>query len=139
MKAVLVGAYVTRAVAMVLLVLTPSPAMALLFGTVFGLSYLASVIATSMWIARVLPVSVRGTAMGLVWMVHALGVALSSQFGAVMQDRTHSYVPIILSCAVLTAVSALTVLPAGSARPAAPVRKEDDDPSRPDLADTPAP
>ncbi|WP_377274052.1 MFS transporter [Peterkaempfera sp. SMS 1(5)a] len=109
-KAVLVGAYLLRCLAMLVLSVNPMPSTVLLFGVVFGLSCLASVIATSMWIAQVLPAPVRGTAMGLVWMVHALGVAGGSQIGAWLEGVTHSYLQIILICAALTAGSAIIAL-----------------------------
>ncbi|MCC9305751.1 MFS transporter [Kitasatospora sp. RB6PN24] len=113
-KQVLVGAYAARCLAMLLVWAAPSQAGVMLFGIVFGLSYLASVIASSLWIAQVLPAEVRGTAMGLTWMVHALGVAGGSQLGAVLRDMTGSYQMIVLICAALTAGSALIILSLGS-------------------------
>ncbi|PWI16777.1 hypothetical protein DI272_23390 [Streptomyces sp. Act143] len=109
-KAVLVSAYAVRGVAMLLVALTPTGTVAIAFGIVFGISYLATVIATTMWAARVLPVEVRGFGMGLVWTVHALGTALTSELGAQMADSTHSYTPVTLGCAALAAAACVLVL-----------------------------
>ncbi|MBE8471381.1 MFS transporter [Streptomyces justiciae] len=109
-KAVLLSAYAVRGVAMLLVALTPTGTVAIAFGIVFGISYLATVIATTMWAARVLPVEVRGFGMGLVWTVHALGTALTSEVGALMADSTHSYTPVTLGCAALAAAACVLVL-----------------------------
>jgi predicted MFS family arabinose efflux permease len=109
-KAVLLSAYAVRGVAMLLVALTPTGTVAIAFGIVFGISYLATVIATTMWAARVLPVEVRGFGMGLVWTVHALGTALTSEVGALMADATHSYTPVTLGCAALAAAACVLVL-----------------------------
>ncbi|MGW0393153.1 MFS transporter [Streptomyces sp. NPDC003042] len=121
-RAVLLSAYAVRAAAMLLVALSPSGAVAVAFGVVFGISYLATVIATTMWAARVLPVHVRGFGMGLVWAVHALGTALSSQVGALMADAMHSYTAVTLACAGLAAAACVLVL--ASRLPAAHVAAE---------------
>ncbi|MEU7279010.1 MFS transporter [Streptomyces sp. NPDC045431] len=109
-KGVLLSAYAVRCVAMVLVALNPTGAVVIAFGVVFGVSYLATVIATTMWAARVLPVEVRGFGMGLVWTVHALGTALTSEVGAVMADATHDYSVVALGCAGLAAAACVLVL-----------------------------
>lgn len=71
------------------------------FGAVFGASYLATVVATTMWLIGSLPVAVRGTGIGLLWLVHSVGVAVSSQLGAYLNDASGSYRSAIVATAVL--------------------------------------
>ena len=54
-RATLIGAYAMRATAMVMLLFVGSPATVIAFGAVFGASYLATVIATTVWVTRTLP------------------------------------------------------------------------------------
>ncbi|MBP0460145.1 MFS transporter [Streptomyces montanisoli] len=108
-KSVLIGAYALRGAAMLLIATAPFPVPVLLFGVIFGVSYLATVVATAMWAARVLPPEVRGTGMSLVWTVHAFGTALCSEAGAVVADATHSYLWVTSGCAALAAVACLLV------------------------------
>lgn len=127
-KRVLLAAYAVRSAAMVLLVLTPTDTLAMAFGAVFGISYLATVIATTLWVARILPPQVRGFGMGLVWMVHAIGTALTSQLGAMIADAMHDYGPVTLGCAGVAVTACLLVLLAKvptTQSPAAPAPKEE--------------
>jgi predicted MFS family arabinose efflux permease len=100
-KRVLVGAYLLRGVAMLVVALPLTTVSAVAFGAVFGASYLATVVATTMWLIRSLPVEARGTGIGLVWLVHSIGVAVSSQLGAYSNDLFGSYQLAILLTAVL--------------------------------------
>jgi predicted MFS family arabinose efflux permease len=109
-RATLVGAYMLRAVAMVMLLFITSPATVIGFGAVFGASYLATVVATVVWVNRVLPAGVRGTALGVLWAVHMLAVAGTSQLGAMLADLHHNYTATIIGSAVLTTASVLLVV-----------------------------
>jgi predicted MFS family arabinose efflux permease len=81
----------------------------ILFGAVFGISYLATVVATTAWVNTVLPADARGLVLGVMWGVHMLAVAVSSQLGAVLADAQNGYdVPIVASV-LLTAVAAMAV------------------------------
>lgn len=108
-KAVLVGAYLLRGAAMLMAAVAEGPALIMVFGIVFGVSYLATVVATTMWAARALPAQVRGTGMGLVWAVHAAGIAFGSQAGATLADQTGSYSLAAMASAALAACSCLLV------------------------------
>ncbi|MFD6417781.1 MFS transporter [Streptomyces sp. NPDC060194] len=124
-KAVLVGAYALRGAAMLLVSVAEEPVPVMAFGIVFGISYLATVVATTMWAAGALPARVRGTGMGLVWAIHAAGTAIGSQAGASLADLTGSYTVATLASAALAACACLlvSVTPApgrGSAGPAEP-------------------
>ncbi|NLU80668.1 MFS transporter [Micromonospora sp. HNM0581] len=108
-RATLVGAYAMRATAMVMLLFVGSPVTVIAFGAVFGVSYLATVVATTVWVNRTLPPGMRGTALGVLWAVHMLSVAATSQIGAVLADLQHSYTITIVASAVLTAAAVVLV------------------------------
>jgi predicted MFS family arabinose efflux permease len=108
-RATLVGAYIMRAASMVLLFFFPANAMVIAFGAVFGASYLATVIATTIWATRVMPQGTRGTAIGLLWLVHMVGVAASSQGGAILADIRGNYTATIATSIVLTMAAAFMV------------------------------
>jgi hypothetical protein len=59
---------------------------------------------------RVLPAGVRGTALGVLWAVHMLAVAGTSQLGAMLADLHHNYTATIIGSAVLTTASVLLVV-----------------------------
>jgi predicted MFS family arabinose efflux permease len=108
-KRVLVGAYLLRGVAMLVVTAPVTTISAVTFGAVFGASYLATVVATTMWLLRTLPVAARGTGVGVVWMVHSIGVAASSQLGAHSNDLFGSYrLAIVLTAVLVFAAAGLT-------------------------------
>lgn len=125
-KRTLMVGYALRGGAMLLLAFTPTIATSLLFGAVFGGSYMVTVVATTLWVARLVPPHSRGTAMGLVWTLHGLGAALSSQVGAFVAQSTNTYnmvslgegVIVLLSLALVATVRdpAIPVVTADAAR-----------------------
>ena len=108
-RSTLIAAYLLRAIAMVLLFFFSSNIMVILFGAAFGASYLATVIATTVWISRLMPQGTRGTAIGLLWTVHMVAVAVSSQAGAVLADLQHNYLVTIVASVLLTTAAAILV------------------------------
>ena len=120
-RTTLIGAYLLRSASMVLLFFFSADAMVILFGAMFGASYLATVVATNIWITKIMPEGSKGTAIGVLWAVHMVGVALSSQLGAMLADVQHDYTLTILLSVVLTIVAAALVgsLP-DPARPGGP-------------------
>jgi predicted MFS family arabinose efflux permease len=90
-KRTLIAAYALRASAMFVIAVNPGAISALVFGAIFGTSYLMTVVATTMWVFRILPRHVRGVGMGVIWTVHSIGAALSSQLGAMLRQSTGSY------------------------------------------------
>ena len=90
-KQTLMIGYGLRGTAMLLFAFTPTLMTSLAFGAIFGASYMATVVATTLWIARILPPESRATAMGLVWTVHSIGAAASSQLGAMIAEHQQSY------------------------------------------------
>jgi predicted MFS family arabinose efflux permease len=109
-RATLAGGYALRAAAMVMLLFVTSQATVIAFGAVFGASYLATLVATTVWVNRVLPPGVRGTALGVLWAVHMLAVAGTSQLGAMLADLHHNYTATIIGSAVLTVGSVVLVV-----------------------------
>ncbi|WP_428965954.1 MFS transporter [Micromonospora fluostatini] len=130
-RATLAGAYALRATAMVMLLFVGAPSTVLAFGAVFGASYLATVVATTIWVNRILPPGVRGTALGVLWAVHMLSVAVTSQVGAILADLHHSYTATIVASAVLTtgAVILVAAQPSPDATPTAPAEEVTAQPS----------
>ncbi|MDQ3403951.1 MAG: MFS transporter [Actinomycetota bacterium] len=129
----LAAAYALRAIATFLLVFVSGPSTALMitFGALFGASYLASVVATTSWLAKILPPGVRGTAIGVLWTIHMIAVALSSQTGAMIADATGSYLAMILICTALTLGSTAIIAfqPDPDAKPKPPVETREPVPS----------
>lgn len=108
-RGTLACAYLLRGGAMVLLFFFSSETMVILFGAAFGASYLATVIATTVWLTRIMPRGQRGTAIGLLWTVHMIATAISSQGGAMLADVQHSYGVLILVSTLLTVGAAVLV------------------------------
>jgi predicted MFS family arabinose efflux permease len=96
-KQTLACGYGLRGSAMLLVAFTPTAATSLIFGLVFGVSYMATVVATTLWVGRAVPAGAQATALGLVWTVHGIGAALSSQLGAVAAQHRHSYASVALA------------------------------------------
>jgi predicted MFS family arabinose efflux permease len=109
LRGVLISGYVVRAGSLFLIAAYPSGPLVLLFGVLFGASYLVTVVATSMWVLRLFPIEIKGAVMGLMWTVHQIGAAFSSQFGAVSHDMTGSYVPEIIVIGAIAAAAAVLV------------------------------
>ncbi len=117
-KRTLIAAYALRASAMFVIAVNPGAISALVFGAVFGTSYLMTVVATTLWVFRILPKHVRGVGMGVIWTVHSVGAALSSQLGAMLRQSTGSYtLPSLLGG---FAVALSTLIAAGLAAPPPP-------------------
>ncbi|MBT0768725.1 MFS transporter [Kineosporia sp. J2-2] len=109
-RSTLVTGYALRALAMLVLLVVPGASSAFGFGVVFGASYMVTVVATTLWIGRLLPTGVKATGLGVLWLVHQIGAALSSQVGAYIEQRADSYGPVVLTESALVVLSALLVL-----------------------------
>lgn len=108
-KSVLICGYLLRAGSMLLIAVAPHGPFVLLFGALFGMSYLVAIIATSLWVLTVFPVEVRGVLIGLMWTMHQIGAALSSQLGGLTHDSTGSYLPAILASGTTALVAAALI------------------------------
>jgi predicted MFS family arabinose efflux permease len=108
-KQTLLVGYGLRGIAMLTFAFTPTIATSLAFGVIFGSSYMATVVATTIWISRILPSECRATALGLVWTVHSINAALSSQVGAALAEKFRSYALVAL-CEALIVFGSLVVV-----------------------------
>ena len=108
-KRVLIGGYLLRGASMFVIAIHPTPFLVLIFGIMFGTSYLVTVVATSVWVMRAFPMEIKGVAMGLIWTAHQIGAALSSQFGGIIYDLMHSYVPLMVATGCMALVAAFLV------------------------------
>ncbi|HEV2374595.1 MAG TPA: MFS transporter [Streptosporangiaceae bacterium] len=109
-KQVLVTGYLLRGASLLLIALPPTALSVVVFSAVFGVSYLMTVVGTSLWVIKSLPKGTKGVAMGLVWTLHQIGAALSIMIGNIIYDADHTYVPAIVGLAVVAFVSTATVL-----------------------------
>ncbi|MER6591158.1 MFS transporter [Micromonospora purpureochromogenes] len=107
--AVLAGGYLLRALGMIVLAVHPTALGAAMFGLLFGVSYLATVVAGTMLLLAEFDARNRGLALGLMWLMHQVGAFLASQAGGISYDRYGSYVPIIVASAA-TAVGSLLIV-----------------------------
>jgi predicted MFS family arabinose efflux permease len=109
-KRVLVAGYLIRAVAMFLIAIRPDTFTTLVFGAVFGASYLVTVVGTSIWVLRALPAGSRGVAMGIIWTVHQIGAAIFTQLAGVIFDYESTYVPVIVATGSVALIAATIVI-----------------------------
>lgn len=107
---VLAGSYLLRAVALVILALFPHAFAMWVFGLLFGLSYLGTVVAGSLYLLNAIDSRSKGLALGLMWFVHQLGAFAASQGGGLSFDAFHSYNPMILVAAATAGLSVLIVV-----------------------------
>lgn len=99
--------YLLRTCAMLLLLSSNSVVYTLVFATVFGASYLGTVVLSSMYCLERYGRSIKGQAFGLLFLVHQVGAFLSVQLGALSYDRYDSYAPAILALSFLTVAGGL--------------------------------
>lgn len=107
---VLAGSYLIRSMALLVLATFPSVAGAFLFSAIFGLSYMGTVIATSLYGLELFPQGVKGFAIGVMWFVHQLGAFIATQVGAWVHDLHGDYHPAILGTMAVTLWSGVLVL-----------------------------
>ncbi|MFT4214907.1 MAG: hypothetical protein QM622_09050 [Microbacterium sp.] len=103
--------------------MSPTALSTQVFGVVFGASFLMTVVATTMWLVSTYPASMRGLVLGLLWTVHQIGAAISSQLGASLRDATGGYETVIYTGVAMCLVSIVLVVTlkspvrSGSTRP----------------------
>lgn len=94
--------YGLRSFAMLLL-LSGAPGMQTVgFASVFGASYLGTVVLTSMYCFERYGAAIKGQVFGMLFLVHQLGAFASVQFGAAAFDAFGSYRPAIVAMSLLT-------------------------------------
>lgn len=83
--------YLLRAVSLAVIFLMPNATGALLFAALFGLSYLGTVVGTSMYSLGLFGSVNKGFAFGFIWLAHQVGAFASTQLGANAFDWFGSY------------------------------------------------
>lgn len=99
--------YLLRTCAMLLLLNSNPVVYTQVFATVFGASYLGTVVLTSMYCLERYGRSIKGQTFGLLFLVHQIGAFLSVQLGAISYDWYGNYVPTILALSFLTITGGL--------------------------------
>ncbi len=111
-KYLLAGIYTGRTVAAAAFILTPmTPVTVILFSTVMGALWLATVPLTSGLVAQIYGLRYMGTLYGIVFFSHQLGSFLGVWLGGVMYDAYHSYTVVWWVGVGVSAFSALVHLP----------------------------
>lgn len=91
-KAYVISAfYLLRAGSLAVIFLMPNATGALLFAALFGLSYLGTVVGTSMYALGLFGSANKGFAFGFIWLAHQVGAFASTQLGANAFDWFGSY------------------------------------------------
>ncbi len=102
---VITGFYLLRAVSLIVLLIMPNVMGVLLFAALFGLSYLGTVIGTSMYTLSLFGRAFKGFAFGFIWLIHQLGAFLSTQLGANAFDWYGNYQYTITATALVAIIS----------------------------------
>lgn len=99
--------YLLRAIALLVIFLMPNMAGAWLFAALFGLSYLGTVVGTSVYALGLFGPANKGFAFGFIWLAHQIGAFASTQLGANAFDWFGNYEWTIAVTAIVAVISAL--------------------------------
>lgn len=102
---VIAASYFVRALSLLSLLIFPGVVGAWLFAAMFGLSYLGTVIGTSMYTLGLFGRQLKGFAFGIIWLVHQLGAFVSTKIGADVFDWFGSYHWTILGTGLIAVFS----------------------------------
>lgn len=119
---VIAGFYLVRAASLLVLLVVPGVAGAWLFAALFGLSYLGTVVGTSMYTLAMFGKELKGFAFGIIWLVHQVGAFLSTQLGANMFDWSGSYQWTVFATGAVAVASFIVSLVLLPPQPAAVAR-----------------
>ncbi|AOT58740.1 MULTISPECIES: MFS transporter [Streptomyces] len=106
---VLAGSYLVRSLSLVVLMAAPTALAANVFGLLFGITYLGTVVASSMYLINSLDARAKGLALGLMWFIHQIGAFVASEGGGISYDTLRSYDPVVVGSAVIALVSTVIV------------------------------
>lgn len=98
--------YALRSSAMLLLLSGVPDVQTVGFATVFGASYIGTVVLTSMYCFERYGDAIKGQVFGMLFLVHQLGAFASVQLGATGFDAFGSYRPAIMALSLLTVAGA---------------------------------
>ncbi|MFT5103385.1 MAG: MFS family permease [Candidatus Latescibacterota bacterium] len=107
---VLSGFYLLRALAVFILLALPGQIGVLLFAIVFGLSFMGTIVGTSVVSLNIFSKDIKGFAFGFVWLFHQIGAVLSTHFGANLYDIKGNYQMVLLITGFIAVLSAILVL-----------------------------
>ncbi|AJQ92337.1 MFS transporter [Gynuella sunshinyii] len=102
--------YGIRALSLVLITNTQSPSTFIVFGIIFGLSYMGTVIITSLMCLSIFGAQVKGKIFGFLFTIHQLSVFITVWAGGVIFDLTQSYQWVTLFVAGMCVVSVFAAL-----------------------------
>ncbi|MBL3555260.1 MULTISPECIES: MFS transporter [Marinobacter] len=101
--------YGVRALSLAMLAVTHSPALFILFAVLFGLTYMGTVILTSMICLNCYGPKIKGKMFGLLFSVHQVAVFLTAWLGGFARDATGDYT---LTTLAVTSVCLLSLFAA---------------------------
>ena len=102
---ILSGCYLIRFFSLLALFYAHSLFAIVIFATLFGLSFMGTVISTTALIIKLFPQN-KGFILGFIWLSHQVGASLSVRYGGVLYDNTSSYHIIISVTAAIALISA---------------------------------
>ncbi|MFV2117496.1 MFS transporter [Streptomyces sp. Act-28] len=106
---VLAGSYLLRSLSLVVLMVAPNALAANIFGLLFGITYLGTVVASSMYLINSLDARAKGLALGLMWFIHQIGAFVASEAGGISYDTLQTYDPVVVGAAAIAMVSAVII------------------------------
>ncbi|MFM2480930.1 MFS transporter [Celerinatantimonas sp. YJH-8] len=106
-RLVLSGFYLLRAIGVFILLIQSNQLGVLLFVSIFGISYMGTVIGTSAVSLHIFRKDIRGFAFGFIWLFHQIGAAVATQLGADLYDLEGNYQLMLLITGIFALVSAL--------------------------------
>jgi len=109
-KLILSAFYILRAIAVFILFSSSSHIGVILFTTIFGLSYMGTVIGTSMISLSIFDKEIKGFAFGFIWLFHQFGAVLATQLGATLFDISGNYQAVLFLTGSIAVLSSLLVL-----------------------------
>lgn len=99
--------YLLRATALIIIFFMPTVTGVWLFAALFGLSYLGTVVGTSVYALGLFGPANKGFAFGFIWLAHQIGAFASTQLGANAFDWFGNYQWTIAATGVVAIISAL--------------------------------
>lgn len=102
--------YLVRGLSVFMLVAAGSQIAYVAFGAIFGLTYLGTVIITSLYCLRFYGKEIKGTVFGALWFGHQLGGVACVSLGALAYDLYGDYYPVLWATGAISLLSAALAL-----------------------------
>jgi len=104
---VLASFYLLRALSVFVLYFYPNETGVLVFAALFGLSFMGTVIGTSVITLNLFGKEIKGFAFGFIWFFHQVGAGLATQVGANLYEINGNYQNVLLLIAFIAMFSGL--------------------------------